>query len=66
MARIPGLGGEVGRLLAALIVGGAIFGIAAAVQTSIPDATGVIHGCYKTNTGSLRVIDSPGQLVLDG
>ena len=26
---------------------------------SIPDAGGVIHGCYKTSNGSLRVIDSP-------
>jgi hypothetical protein len=26
---------------------------------SIPDSNGVIHGCYKTSNGSLRVIDSP-------
>ena len=26
---------------------------------SIPDSNGVIHGCYKTSNGSIRVIDSP-------
>ena len=48
------------RLVLALVVGGAVFAVATAVQASIPDASGVIHSCYKTNTGSLRVIDSPG------
>jgi hypothetical protein len=47
-------------LLIAVVVGGVTFGIASAVQASIPDANGVIHGCYKTNTGSLRVIDNTG------
>jgi hypothetical protein len=48
----------------ALAVGGAVFGIASAVQASIPDASGVIHGCYNTSlargnpTGALRVIDT--------
>jgi Collagen triple helix repeat (20 copies) len=50
-----------GRLLLALAVGGAVFGIATAVQADIPDA-GVIHGCYgKPGTpqkGNLRVIDA--------
>ncbi len=27
---------------------------------SIPDASGVIHGCYLAKNGSLRVIQSPG------
>ena len=41
-----------------------MFGIATAVQASIPDASGVIHGCYNTSlahgnpTGALRVIDT--------
>jgi hypothetical protein len=39
-----------------------VFGIASAVQASIPDANGVIHGCYgKAGTpsqGDLRVTDS--------
>jgi hypothetical protein len=47
-----------GRVLVALAVGGAVFGIATAVQASIPDATGVFHGCYKQNNGQLRVIDT--------
>ena len=48
----------------ALAVGGAVFGIASAVQASIPDASGVIHACYNTSlahgnpTGALRVIDT--------
>jgi hypothetical protein len=47
--------------LLALVVGGAVFGIATAVQADIPDA-GVIHGCYgKPGTpqkGQLRVRDA--------
>ena len=51
-----------GRLLLALAVGGAVFGIATAVQASIPSANGVIHGCYgkpgTTYKGQLRVRDA--------
>ena len=56
--------GRFERLCVALAVGGAIFGIAAAVQASIPDSNGVIHACYNTSlahgnpTGALRVIDT--------
>jgi hypothetical protein len=57
MHRFRGLG-RGGRLVLALAVGGAMFGIASAVQASIPDASGVIHGCYKTVNGALRVIDT--------
>lgn len=52
-----------GRLFLALVVGGATFGIATAVQADIPDS-GVIHGCYhraanpSLRIGALRVIDS--------
>jgi hypothetical protein len=50
-----------GRLLLVLVVGGAVFGIATAVQADIPDS-GVIHGCYgKAGTpynGNLRVRDA--------
>src|SRR5947209_18401877 len=52
------------RLLVALAVGGAAFGIATAVQASIPDANGVIHACYNTSlahgnpVGALRVVDT--------
>ena len=63
MNRLQSLG-RGGRLLLAVAVGGAVFGIATAVQASIPDASGVIHGCYSTSlahgnpTGGLRVIDT--------
>jgi len=63
MYRLRGLS-RGGRLLLALLVGGAVFGIATAVQASIPDASGVIHGCYHrtanpgTRPGALRVIDT--------
>ena|SRR5579859_5606787 len=52
------------RVLLAVAVGAAVFGIATAVQASIPDANGVIHACYNTSlahgnpTGALRVIDT--------
>jgi hypothetical protein len=50
--------------LVALIAGAGLFGIATAVQASIPDAAGVIHGCYNTSLahgnpiGAVRVIDT--------
>lgn len=60
MKHLPGLG-RAWRLLAALAVGAAVFGIASVVQADIPDS-GVIHGCYgKPGTpqrGELRVIDA--------
>ena len=63
--RIGRLGGK--RLLLALVVAGGLFGVATAVQASIPDANGVIHACYYTpgklsgttmRAGDLRVIDT--------
>ena len=63
MHRLRGLS-RGGRLVLALAVGGAVFGIATAVQASIPDSSGVIHGCYNNSlahgnpTGALRVIDT--------
>jgi hypothetical protein len=45
-------------LVAALL---AVVGAAAAATAAIPDANGVIHGCYKRNApnrGLMRVIDS--------
>ena len=64
--RLPRVGGRgrVARLLLAFALGGAVFGIASAVQASIPDANGVIHGCYSKPSsnvvppGTLRVVDS--------
>jgi len=52
------------RLAVVVLVGFAAFGIASAVQASIPDSQGVIHGCYFKGSsqlerlGSLRVIDT--------
>ncbi len=63
MHRLGGLG-RAGKAVLALAVGGAVLGVATAVQASIPDASGVIHGCYNTSlthgnpTGELRVIDT--------
>jgi hypothetical protein len=41
---------------------GAIAGLAimvAVVESAIPDRRGVILGCYRTDTGALRVVDEP-------
>jgi hypothetical protein len=54
-----------GRLTVALIVAGAVFGIVTAVQAAIPDASGVLHGCYNAQ-GTLRVIDSPSVACKNG
>jgi hypothetical protein len=45
------------KLIVVLVAAGAAFGIATAVQAAVPDAQGVIHGCYDTNNGNLRVVD---------
>jgi hypothetical protein len=42
-------------LAAATILGGAL---TATVLASIPDSSGIIHGCYQSTLGTLRVIDS--------
>jgi len=54
---------RVPRLVLALGVAGATFGIVTAVQAAIPDSHGTIHGCYQFANGSvpkgtLRVIDT--------
>jgi hypothetical protein len=35
-------------------------GGAAVAYATIPDSNGLIHGCYKTGNGDLRVIDGAG------
>ncbi len=55
MKRLLGGRARVAALIA-VVVGVAAGGIAYA---SIPDAGGVIHGCYKKKVGTLRVVD-PG------
>ena len=46
------------RLLLVLGITAAALAVVGVVQASIPDASGVIHGCYATKDGSLRVIDT--------
>ena len=53
------------RVLLAVVAGASVFGIVSAVQAAIPDANGVVHGCYiPQGTGPadkmtyLRVIDT--------
>src|SRR5262245_45580927 len=51
------------RLLVLAALAGGAFGIASVVQASIPDANGVIHGCYQytttnNNYGRVRVYDT--------
>jgi hypothetical protein len=45
----------------ALVVAGAASGAAVWSTSGIPDANGVIHGCYQKNSGDVRVIDSSSQ-----
>jgi len=40
-----------------VIAGAALILLGALAYASIPDANGVIHGCYKKSGGTLRVID---------
>ncbi|HST25720.1 MAG TPA: hypothetical protein VLJ76_06995 [Gaiellaceae bacterium] len=53
-----------GRIGLAFAVGGAVFGIATAVQASIPDGNAVVHSCYNTSLahgspiGAMRAIDT--------
>jgi Collagen triple helix repeat (20 copies) len=47
--------GRVRWLLVGTVVGAVLAGGAA--LASIPDSSGVIHGCYQKNVGNLRVID---------
>jgi uncharacterized protein YjbI with pentapeptide repeats len=48
-------------IAAGLMLGGAS---TAVVMASIPDANGVIHACYTTLTGTVRIIDSPSASCL--
>jgi len=50
-----------GIIFSILLIGGVAY-------ASIPDAGGVIHGCYKTSDGKLRVVESicaSGETALD-
>ena len=43
--------------LVVLAIVGALVGVGGIAYATIPDASGVIHACYKTGQGTLRVID---------
>jgi hypothetical protein len=53
-----------GRVLVAVGIGAAVFGIATAVQASIPDSNQIVHSCYNTSLahgspiGAMRAIDT--------
>jgi hypothetical protein len=53
-----------GKLFAAVVAAGAAFGIASAVQASIPDSNAIVHSCYNTSLahgnpiGAMRAIDT--------
>jgi hypothetical protein len=61
MKRMPGRRGVAAAVVvvAAIAVGGIAY-------ASIPDANGVIHGCYRKTTGELIVIDSGGKGCEEG
>lgn len=44
--------------LVGLVIVAALLTATAIAYATIPDAGGVIHGCYKNNQGTLRVIDT--------
>jgi hypothetical protein len=51
------------NVVAYLALGVALGAVGGVAYSSIPDAQGVIHGCYSnTATGALRVIDSPSNV----
>lgn len=50
------------KLVAGILVGLVAGGIgSAAVLAIVPDSNGMIHGCYRNSTGSLRIIDTSTQ-----
>jgi Collagen triple helix repeat (20 copies) len=48
------------RRLTAVVLAAGVLAVGGIAYASIPDATGVIHGCYLKSGGGLRVIDSAG------
>jgi hypothetical protein len=44
--------------LVALVAAGALLAVGGIAYATIPDSSGVIHGCYANKGGSLRVIDT--------
>ena len=54
MAKLRGIG----KGTIAIVAGGALVMATGAALASIPGSDDVIHGCYNTTTGALRVIDA--------
>lgn len=55
------------KSLTALGIAGALLLVGGVAVASIPDSSGVIHGCRKNSDGSVRVIDSDlGQTCASG
>ena len=50
------------NVVAYLALGVALGAAGGVAYSSIPDAQGVIHGCYADTRGALRVIDSPSDV----
>jgi collagen triple helix repeat protein len=53
-----------------VLVGAAAMVVAGVAYAAIPDSSGVVHGCYSTKNGALRVIDTSakcgnGELALN-
>ena len=47
-------------ILVTAVVFGALAGAAGIAYATIPDSGGVIHGCYQTENGQLRLVDPQG------
>ncbi len=55
------------KIVTTTAVAAAVLGITGTALASIPDSGGVIHGCYGTKLGTLRVIDTgAGQACVKG
>src|SRR4029077_744406 len=55
------------RLASASMISSVLLVVAGTIAlASIPDSAGVIHGCYATKTGALRVIDTATQTCFKG
>ena len=54
------------NLVAYVALVAALAAVGGVAYSSIPDAQGVIHGCYDNSSGALRVIDTAGSDVCRG
>ena len=54
------------NVIAYLAIGVALGAAGGVAYSSIPDAQGVIHGCYDDSTGALRVIDTGASGICRG